>query len=64
MRRCGGRRPDAGGVDRADIDLMADLKAVRGEARRLTFPVEELPDVPAGAAGKPSIARRELVGPL
>ena len=51
------------GVDRADIDLMADLQAVREKLGGVYVPVEELPDVPQ-APREAFIAREDLVGPL
>jgi hypothetical protein len=51
------------GIDRADIDLMADPKAVRGKLGGVYVPVEELADLPQ-VPRQAFIAREDLVGPL
>jgi hypothetical protein len=51
------------GIDRADIDLMADLHAVREKLGGVYVPVEELPDVPQ-APRQAFIVHEDLVGPL
>src|SRR5260221_7165928 len=51
------------GIDRADIDLMADFKAVREKLGGVYIPVEELPDVPQ-APREAFFAREDVVVPL
>jgi hypothetical protein len=51
------------GIDRADIDLMADFKAVREKLGGVYIAVEELPDVPQ-APREAFFAREDVVVPL
>src|SRR5260221_11971204 len=51
------------GMDRADIDLMADFKAVREKLGGVYIAVEELPDVPQ-APREAFFAREDVVVPL
>lgn len=51
------------GIDRGDIDLMADLKTVREKLGGVYIPLEELPDVPE-APREAFIANEDVVIPL